>query len=126
MIVSFLFISDNEYIFSNPNTAIRNDPIIDSSSIVLIRFNGFDMRYICINPACAISNIPRVDMSLFDSTNLFDSASTRMILNIIVKAVGNDLLITFVINFPLVISSLGSSARMSDGIPIVKTLVKVS
>ena len=126
IIVSFKFIIDNEKSFSNPNTAIRNEIIIEINNVVLIIFNGFDILYICMNPIVPNSSTASVDISCCDSLKWFEVINNNIVENNIVIDVGNATDATFIKNLPFTFSLFGSSARINAGIPIVNTLVNVN
>lgn len=106
---------------SNVNIVIKN-----TNKHLRIALNGTLILYKSIKPVSPVKRTHKVDTSSSVSLIMVGRNTIIKTLATIVKAVGIDLFKTLIIILPLILSLLGSKAKINDGIPIVTTLVKVS
>ena len=88
--------------------------------------NGLQILYKWMKPVIAVKKTQRDVSSPSSRWKTFANMVTRMILKTTVKAVGKLLLTIFNRNFPFTKSLFGSKAKIKDGMPIVKPVIKVS
>ena len=67
----------------------------------------------------------KVEKYVESKLNILDTKDKINILNTTVKAAGIALFIIFIKKLPLILSLFGSKANTKDGIPIVKTFIRV-
>ena len=88
--------------------------------------NGRQIRKTSRNPVNPVSITHMVEICCCGISSRNAAAETTRTLNTIVTAPGTALLITLRRKSPFTRSRFGSSASTNDGMPMVKTLVKVS
>ena len=109
-----------------PTELIIKPIIKDTSKVPLNKLNGLQILKIKIKPVIPTIITHKVEDVVVLKLKIAVKMTIIKMLITIVKAAGMDVAMTLPKNLPWTFSSLGSKAKINDGIPIVKTLVKVS
>ena len=90
------------------------------------RFTGLATFQTMKKPTMVTSSAVTVEISALEMAKAFWNSSTKMMMKRSVSAAGKARKMAFCKNFPLTKLSLGSSARISEGMPMEMRLISVS
>ena len=104
----------------------ENPKTIKINRAALIVLKGLHILYKWINPVIAVKKTHKEVSKPSCKRKIFVNIVTKIILKTTVNAVGKLLLTIFNKNWPFTKSLFGSKAKIKEGIPIVKPVIKVN